>query len=92
MGSYSCRTVAGTSRLSGHATANAIDVAGFVLEDGRRVSLKPDWHGGTPAEREFLRVVFKSACKRFGMVLGPDYDRAHADHFHLEGSETEFCR
>lgn len=92
MGSYSCRTVAGTSRLSGHATANAIDVAGFILEDGRRVSLKADWHGGTPAEREFLRVVFKSACKRFGTVLGPDYDRAHADHFHLEGSETEFCR
>ena len=92
MGSYSCRTIAGSDRLSGHATANAIDVAGFVLEDGQRISLKADWHGGTPAEREFLRVVFKSACKRFGTVLGPDYNPAHADHFHLEGSDAEFCR
>lgn len=92
MGSYACRTIAGTDRLSAHATGNAIDVSGFVLEDGRRISLEADWDGGEPAEREFLRVVFKSACKRFGTVLGPDYDRAHADHFHLEGTGTGFCR
>jgi len=92
MGSYSCRTIAGTNRLSAHATGNAIDVSGFVLEDGRRISLKSDWDGGTPAEREFLRVIFKSACKRFGTALGPDYDRAHEDHFHLEGTGGEFCR
>jgi hypothetical protein len=48
MGSYSCRTIAGTQRLSAHAQAAAIDVAGFVLEDGRRIDLKRDWHGGRP--------------------------------------------
>ena len=92
MGSYACRNVAGSSRRSAHATAEAIDVSAFILEDGRRISLSDDWNGGSAAEREFLRVVHKSACKRFGTVLGPEYNRAHADHFHLEGTGSNFCR
>ena len=92
LGSYSCRNVAGSNRRSAHATAGAIDVSGFVLEDGRRISLTEDWDGGSAAEREFLRVVHRSACRRFGTVLGPDYNRAHEDHFHLEGSGSNFCR
>ena len=92
MGSYVCRNIAGTNRRSSHALAAAIDVSGFVLADGRRITLIEDWEGGTPAEREFLRVVHKSACKRFGTVLGPEYDRAHADHFHLEGTDPSYCR
>jgi hypothetical protein len=91
-GSYSCRTVAGTSRLSGHASANAIDVSGFVLEDGRRITVLDDWNGGTPAERQFLRVVHDSACKRFGTTLGPAYNEAHRNHFHLEADGATFCR
>lgn len=91
-GSYNCRNVAGTSRRSGHATANAIDVSAFVLEDGRRISVLDDWNGGTSAERQFLRVIHESACKRFGLVLGPDYNGAHANHFHLEANEGTFCR
>jgi hypothetical protein len=92
MGSYACRTIAGTDRLSAHARAEAIDVSGFVLADGRRIVLKRDWNGGDAATREFLRVVHRSACKRFGTVLGPEYDAAHADHFHLEGTGAKFCR
>ncbi|MBB4857511.1 hypothetical protein HNO88_000818 [Novosphingobium chloroacetimidivorans] len=91
-GSYSCRTVAGTSRLSGHATANAIDVSGFVLEDGRRITILDDWDGGTADERRFLRVVHKSACKRFGTTLGPQYNAAHKNHLHLEADGADFCR
>jgi len=92
MGSYACRNISGTSRRSAHATGNAIDVSAFVLADGRRVVLRTDWNGGSKAEREFLRVVHRSACKRFGTVLGPEYNRAHEDHFHLEGTGTQFCR
>ncbi|MFM7347931.1 MAG: extensin family protein, partial [Erythrobacter sp.] len=61
MGSYACRKVAGTERLSAHARAEAIDVSAFVLTDGRRIVLKRDWQGGDAATREFLRVVHKSA-------------------------------
>ncbi|SFG18397.1 Extensin-like protein C-terminus [Novosphingobium sp. CF614] len=91
-GSYSCRNVAGSNRRSGHATANAIDVSAFVLENGHRVTVLDDWNGGTPAERRFLRVVHASACKRFGTTLGPDYNAAHANHLHLEADGAEFCR
>lgn len=94
MGSYSCRNVAGSGRRSAHASAAAIDIAAFVLEDGRRVSVLGGWHGGSPAEREFLRLVHRSACKRFDTVLGPDYNSAHRDHLHLEGvlGERSYCR
>ncbi|MGO4168006.1 extensin family protein [Novosphingobium sp. YAF33] len=91
-GSYNCRNVAGTARRSGHATANAIDVSGFVLADGRRITVLGDWSNGTPAERRFLRVVHDSACKRFGTTLGPDYNEAHKNHFHLEADGANFCR
>jgi hypothetical protein len=84
MGSYSCRNVAGTARRSAHATANAIDVAAFVLADGRRVSVLDDWFNGTRDEREFLHVVQESACKRFATVLSPEYNAAHRDHLHVE--------
>lgn len=93
MGSYSCRNVAGTSRRSGHASANAVDIGGFVLADGRRISVLRDWDNPSPQIRAFLQTVRDSACKRFGTVLSPQYNAAHRDHFHLEvGGGRPFCR
>ena len=93
MGSYSCRNVAGTARLSAHATANAIDIAAFRLADGRRISIVNDWNSPSPQVRAFLRTVRDSACKRFGTVLTPEYNAAHRDHLHLEpGGLKSFCR
>jgi len=92
MGSYNCRNVAGTARKSAHATAAAIDVAGFVLADGRRISVVDDWSNGTAEERQFLRLVHASACKRFGTTLGPAYNAAHRDHLHVELSGNAYCR
>jgi hypothetical protein len=92
MGSYNCRNVAGSTRRSGHATASAIDVSGFVLADGRRITVAQDWREGSAAERQFLKTIHSSACKRFGMVLGPAYDAAHKDHLHLELSGKGMCR
>ncbi|WP_421853522.1 extensin family protein [Novosphingobium sp.] len=93
MGSYSCRTIAGTSRLSAHASANAVDVSGFVLADGRRITVLHDWSSESPQIRAFLQTIRDSACKRFGTVLTPQYNEAHRDHFHLEvGGGRPFCR
>ena len=96
MGTYACRNVVGSpanaSRLSGHAIANAVDVSGFVLQDGRRITLLGGWRSTDPRVREFLEVIHKSACKRFGTVLSPDYNAAHANHFHLEDDTARFCR
>ncbi len=93
MGSYSCRNVGGSGRRSAHATGAAIDVSGFVLEDGRRITVRAGWNGGQ-REREFLRVIQQSACKRFDTVLSPDYNAAHADHLHVEGviAARSYCR
>ena len=92
MGSYSCRNVAGTDHRSGHATANAVDVAGFLLADGRHITIKGDWTAGSPQVREFLRIIRQSACRRFSLVLTPEYNRAHHDHLHLEvGAPHPVC-
>ena len=94
MGSFSCRNVAGSGRRSAHATGAAIDISGFVLEDGRRITVKAAWNGENEAERRFLRTVQQSACKRFDTVLGPDYNAAHHDHLHVEGviASKSYCR
>jgi len=91
-GSYNCRNVAGTAKRSEHAHANAIDVSAFVLADGRKISVQAGWNGSR-AERAFLRAIHKSACRRFGTVLGPDFNAAHRDHFHLDLADNGgFCR
>jgi hypothetical protein len=92
MGSFACRNIAGRDVRSAHATASAIDVSGFVLADGRRITVLGNWNAGTPEERYFLRMVHQSACKRFGTVLGPDYNAAHRNHLHIDISPTPFCR
>ena len=92
MGSYACRNVAGTARRSGHSVANAIDVGGFQLKDGRRITILKDWNSPDPDVRRFLQTISSSACKRFGTVLGPNYNAAHRNHLHLEDDKANFCR
>jgi hypothetical protein len=92
-GSYSCRNIYGgqSGRLSQHAYANAVDVSAFVLADGRRITVLDGWRGDERDQR-FLRLIRTSACRRFGTVLSPDYNAAHANHFHLDMAQQSFCR
>jgi hypothetical protein len=87
-GSYSCRRLYGRSEgaFSEHATADAIDIIGFRLADGTRVSVLRDWDSDTP-KAEFLRDVRDGSCRLFSTVLSPDYNAAHADHLHLDQAE-----
>ncbi|MDP8994818.1 MAG: extensin family protein [Pseudomonadota bacterium] len=84
-GSYSCRRLYGRDEAawSEHATANALDIAGFALQDGRRIRVASDWEGGG-ARAAFLREVRDGACDLFATVLSPDYNEAHRDHFHFD--------
>lgn len=92
LGTYVCRRIGGPdSRFSQHATANAIDIAGFVLTDGRRITLLRDWVGEGP-EARFLRAVRDGACAIFEGVLGPEFNAAHADHFHFDNGPFRVCR
>ena len=84
-GSYSCRRLYGRAegRFSEHSTADAVDITGFRLADGSRVSVLEDWDGGG-RKAAFLRTVRDGACELFSTVLSPQYNAAHADHFHLD--------
>lgn len=91
VGSYVCRNIAGRDRRSDHATARAVDLTAFVLADGRRIRIAGNWKTAT-AEANFLRRLRDGACRYFATVLGPDYNRQHADHFHLGVGGFMACR
>lgn len=91
LGTYSCRRVAGTSHLSKHAFGEAIDVAGFRLEDGRKVSVLQSYRADSD-EGRFLRAIRRGACGLFDVTLGPDFNRDHANHFHLDIGGGYACR
>jgi len=84
-GSYSCRRIADShsSNWSEHSTADAVDIAGFRLTDGTRITVARDWKGDDP-KAAFLRDVRDGACQLFATTLSPDYNAAHADHLHLD--------
>ena len=94
-GTFSCRRLYGADEgaWSEHATANAIDLAAFVLEDGRRVSVLSDWNADDESAA-FLRRIRDEACPVFGTVLSPDYNDAHRDHLHFDQAARNwtFCR
>ena len=94
LGTYSCRSVNGQpgARLSEHGHANAVDVAAFVLADGRRVTVLSGWNGADEDERRFLRAVHSAGCRRFQVVLGPDSNALHRDHLHLDLGAGPYCR
>ena len=92
-GTYSCRRQRGngSGAWSEHAFANAFDITGFELSNGRVVSVLNHW-SGTPEERRFLRGVRDEACKIFRVTLSPDFNAAHADHFHVDMGPSNSCR
>ncbi len=92
-GTYSCRpinNVAG-ARLSEHGLANAVDISGFVLADGRRITVLADWNGPDPNARNFLHAVHDAGCRRFHVVLGPDANALHRNHFHFDMGHGVAC-
>lgn len=91
-GSYACRNIyhQAHGRPSEHARANALDVAGFRLADGRRVTVAADFRR-SDSRGEFLRQVRAGACSWFHAVLSPDYNAAHRDHLHLDFGRYRVC-
>lgn len=91
-GTFSCRNVnnAQDGRRSEHAAANAIDIAAFHFADRRSVSVLRDY-GKETEQGRFLAAARQEACRVFNTVLGPDYNRLHANHFHLDMGRARIC-
>ncbi len=85
LASYGCRPMNNVegAKLSEHGHANAIDIGGFMMADGRMVTVKDGWNGRFE-EQAFLREVRANSCLTFTTVLGPGADAHHDDHFHLD--------
>jgi len=79
--SFDCRGRNGVAgaKLSEHGHANAIDVRGLKLANGRSISLTD-----RTVSRELRESVLHSMCARFSTVLGPGSDGYHEDHIHLD--------
>ncbi|MFC3124786.1 extensin family protein [Pseudoroseomonas globiformis] len=91
LGSYVCRNVywRSSGRRSEHATANALDIVSFRISGGREIQLQRDW--GKGVEGAFLNDVQQGACRFFRAVLGPEYNAAHHDHFHMDRGRWSRC-
>ncbi len=93
LGSFACRNLYNreSGALSRHASADALDIAGFRLASGRRVSVLKDWPKQNQ-DAQFLRQVRDGACQAFSVVLSPDYNAAHRNHFHVDIGRWSVCR
>ena len=93
-GTYACRPVNGQAggRLSEHGRSNAVDVAAFVLADGRRITVLDSWNAEDEDVRRFLRDAHQAGCRRFGVALGPEANAYHRNHFHFDMGQGPYCR
>ena len=82
---YSCRGMNGNSNahISEHAFGNALDIAGFVLADGHKVTVQYGWHGSAE-EQAFLHDVQLAACNEFTTALAPGANIYHYNHIHVD--------
>ena len=90
-GSFACRNIyhRPNARRSEHATAEALDISGFTLENGQRISVLRGWKNATAGP--WLHAMLGASCGYFGNALGPDYNAAHANHFHLGMRGFGYC-
>ncbi|MCD3069018.1 extensin [Salmonella enterica subsp. enterica serovar Enteritidis] len=92
LGSYACRNIyhRPDARRSEHASAEALDISGFQLSDGRKITVLRGW--GRQETGPWLRAMLNASCHYYGNGLGPDYNAAHANHFHLGMRGYGVCR
>ena len=91
LGAYSCRAnTQMRGRFSEHAFGRAIDISGFRLGEDTQISVERDWSAPGP-KRRFLRRIAHGACKYFSVVLTPDSNSDHYNHFHLDIGPGKSC-
>lgn len=88
--SYICRprnNIRG-AKISEHGRGKAIDISGFILSNGRELSVQGDYN-------RQMRRAHRAACGIFGTTLGPGSDGYHEDHLHFDTASHgngPYCR
>jgi len=92
LGSFACRNIyhRPDARRSEHATAEALDIAAFRLTNGERVTVLNGWKAANT--QPWLKAMLTASCGYYGNGLGPEYNAAHANHFHLGMHGFGLCR
>nr|WP_226857613.1 extensin family protein [Enterobacter cloacae complex sp. P31C] len=92
LGSFACRNIyhRPDARRSEHATAEALDIAAFRLANGERVTVLKGWKSAKT--QPWLKALLAASCGYYGNGLGPEYNAAHASHFHLGMRGFGLCR
>nr|WP_226839330.1 MULTISPECIES: extensin family protein [Enterobacter] len=92
LGSFACRNIyhRPDARRSEHATAEALDIAAFRLANGERVTVLNGWKSART--QPWLKALLAASCGYYGNGLGPEYNAAHASHFHLGMRGFGLCR
>lgn len=92
LGSFACRNIyhRPDARRSEHATAEALDIAAFRLANGERVTVLNGWKSAKT--QPWLKALLAASCGYYGNGLGPEYNVAHASHFHLGMRGFGLCR
>ena len=72
------------AQLSEHSFGNALDIGGFTLADGRKITLVQDWWRGDEQTRAFLMDVHRGSCGHFTTVLSPGSNAFHYNHIHVD--------
>jgi len=92
LGSYACRNIyhRPDARRSEHATAEALDISAFRLANGERVTILHGWR--STKTQPWLQALLTESCGYYGNGLGPEYNAAHANHFHLGMRGFGLCR
>jgi hypothetical protein len=90
LGVYGCRVVAGTTTLSEHGRGRAFDLAALRTANGVVHTVLTHWEKDQPepvtASGQLLRqtVVSLYEARIFNIILTPDYNADHYNHFHLD--------
>ena len=90
IGTYNCRTIAGSNTLSRHGYGDAIDLGSFFDINEVEYNLVRDWeHNTTSFSSDKARILYEIGRQMherdiFNIVLTPNYNAAHDNHFHVD--------
>jgi hypothetical protein len=93
VGTYNCRVIAGSGSLSQHGLGRAIDIHGFTFADGEVATVIDHWEHDDPTPDTPEGAFLYDAVHRWfdlyywNIILTPEYNEAHDNHFHVDMSD-----